>query len=315
MRRLADQFEIAEDSPPLQMIDRLIHELDELGLIAPSTDMRIGDLTPEQLHQRFSGAGVRVRIGPFIFHLCTPIREFVADFSFAYADFPICDESEVSDFRISRWRRLEAGGRGARRRPVLGRRHQPVRDVPPAARHAVCRMGLQLVHLQLCPSIPDVPLRRGREGRACCHSGGPAGFGKEHALCCFAGTGLAVVVGRVRLARSGARLSPADTAAGRTQGCFYRAGREIAAASAGSVASSPRHARARSRICARPPKRSSVRRNRRCRAGSCFRRMPKMPTRELVPLRKAAGFLRLEENCFNYDDARPHGVRCAGPID
>jgi len=35
--RLANQFEIAEDSPPLQMIDRLIHELDELGLIAPST--------------------------------------------------------------------------------------------------------------------------------------------------------------------------------------------------------------------------------------------------------------------------------------
>ena len=37
VRRLANQFEIAEDSPPLRMIDDLIHELDELGLIAPST--------------------------------------------------------------------------------------------------------------------------------------------------------------------------------------------------------------------------------------------------------------------------------------
>jgi PqqD family protein of HPr-rel-A system len=37
VRRLANEFGIAEDSPPLQMIDRLIHELDELGLIAPST--------------------------------------------------------------------------------------------------------------------------------------------------------------------------------------------------------------------------------------------------------------------------------------
>jgi PqqD family protein of HPr-rel-A system len=37
IRRLAEQFEIAEDSPPLQMIDHLIRELDELGLIAPST--------------------------------------------------------------------------------------------------------------------------------------------------------------------------------------------------------------------------------------------------------------------------------------
>jgi PqqD family protein of HPr-rel-A system len=35
--RLADQFEIAVDSPPLRTIDRLIREFDELGLIAPST--------------------------------------------------------------------------------------------------------------------------------------------------------------------------------------------------------------------------------------------------------------------------------------
>jgi PqqD family protein of HPr-rel-A system len=35
--RLADQFEIAADSPPLRTIDRLIREFDELGLIAPST--------------------------------------------------------------------------------------------------------------------------------------------------------------------------------------------------------------------------------------------------------------------------------------
>jgi HprK-related kinase A len=55
---------------------------------------------PDQLHQRLGGAGLRVGIGPFIFHLRTPIRGFVADFSLAYADFPICDESEVSDFRV-----------------------------------------------------------------------------------------------------------------------------------------------------------------------------------------------------------------------
>jgi PqqD family protein of HPr-rel-A system len=36
VRHLAEQFEIAKDSPPLQMIDHLIRELDELGLIAPS---------------------------------------------------------------------------------------------------------------------------------------------------------------------------------------------------------------------------------------------------------------------------------------
>jgi HprK-related kinase A len=62
--------------------------------------MKIGDLTPEQLHRRFGGSGLRIRIGPFIFNLRTPIREFVADFSLVYADFPICDEDEVSDFCI-----------------------------------------------------------------------------------------------------------------------------------------------------------------------------------------------------------------------
>lgn len=35
VRRLADQFEIAQDSPQLKMIDGLIRQLDELGLIAP----------------------------------------------------------------------------------------------------------------------------------------------------------------------------------------------------------------------------------------------------------------------------------------
>jgi PqqD family protein of HPr-rel-A system len=37
VRRLAEQFEIAQDSPPLQMIYSLIREFDELGLIAQST--------------------------------------------------------------------------------------------------------------------------------------------------------------------------------------------------------------------------------------------------------------------------------------
>ena len=78
--------------------------------------MTIGDLTPKELDRRFSGLGVRVRIGPFLIHLYSAIREFVADFSFVYADFPICDEGEVSDFRIRvapargwrRWREKQA---------------------------------------------------------------------------------------------------------------------------------------------------------------------------------------------------------------
>ena len=71
--------------------------------------MKIGDLAPDQLHQQMGGAGLRITIGPFVFHLRSLIRGFIADFSFAYSDFPICEESEVSDFRVCvapapRWR-------------------------------------------------------------------------------------------------------------------------------------------------------------------------------------------------------------------
>ena len=71
--------------------------------------MKIGDLTSDQLHQRFGGVGLRARIGPFVFRLHSPIGSFVEDFGFAYADFPVGDESEVSDFRVRlvpapRWR-------------------------------------------------------------------------------------------------------------------------------------------------------------------------------------------------------------------
>jgi HprK-related kinase A len=70
--------------------------------------MKIGDLTPDRLYQRIAGEGLRIGIGPFVIHLRSPIRSFVADFGFAYTDFPVFDESEISDFRVrlasARWR-------------------------------------------------------------------------------------------------------------------------------------------------------------------------------------------------------------------
>jgi hypothetical protein len=73
--------------------------LDELGL---SRHRLRKDRRPDagSAASAFGGAGLRIRVGPFVFHLRTSIGDFVADFSFAYADFPICDEGEVSDFRV-----------------------------------------------------------------------------------------------------------------------------------------------------------------------------------------------------------------------
>jgi HprK-related kinase A len=71
--------------------------------------VKISQLTSVQLYERFGGAGLCSRIGPFVVRLHTPIRSFIADFSSAYADFPVFGEGEVSDFRIRvtpapRWR-------------------------------------------------------------------------------------------------------------------------------------------------------------------------------------------------------------------
>jgi hypothetical protein len=70
--------------------------------------VKIGDLTPDQLYQRFDGLGLRIRIGPFVIRVRTPIVRFVSDFSVVYSDFPVCDENEISDFRVrgtgSSWR-------------------------------------------------------------------------------------------------------------------------------------------------------------------------------------------------------------------
>jgi HprK-related kinase A len=62
--------------------------------------VKIGDLTPEELHQRFGGPGLRIRIGPFVVRLNTSVLSHVRDFSGAYADFPVCEKTEISDFRI-----------------------------------------------------------------------------------------------------------------------------------------------------------------------------------------------------------------------
>jgi HprK-related kinase A len=62
--------------------------------------VKISDLTPDELQERFARSDLRARIGPFVFRLHTPIRSFATDFTAVYGDFPLCAENEISDFRI-----------------------------------------------------------------------------------------------------------------------------------------------------------------------------------------------------------------------
>ena len=63
--------------------------------------MKIGDLPPDQLHQRFGSYRTSREDRSFCIQAAySPIDSFVEDFGFAYADFPVCDDSEISDFRV-----------------------------------------------------------------------------------------------------------------------------------------------------------------------------------------------------------------------
>ncbi len=194
--------------------------------------MTIGDLPPEELYRRFSSAGLRARVGPFAFRLRTPIRSFVEDFRFSYADFPVGDESEVSDFRIDvgpapRWRpwrepqaRFSADG------------GSPFETFPRRISLPLAEWGLNwciynYAHQFLIFHSAVVE----KAGRAAILAG-PSGSGKSTLCAALLTRGWRAAVGRVRIGRSGARLVVSHTQADWTKERFHRGDREIARSSA-----------------------------------------------------------------------------------
>jgi HprK-related kinase A len=263
--------------------------------------VRIGDLPLDQLHERFSGAGVRVSIGPFIFHLYAPIRDFVADFSSAYADFPICGECEVSDFRI---RLAPSGGW----RPWRAAQFElwadgtsafgafPRRLTMPHAEWVFNWCIFSYAHQFLM--FHSAVVEKG--GRAAILAG-PPGSGKS-TLCV------------ALLARGWRLLSDEFALLDPARGCLQPIPRPVALKGA-SIKLAERllpccrigriFAPTRKGTLAhlRPPT-DAVERQ----AEPALPAWVLFPTHadnadtRLLPLRKGAGFLRLEKNCFNYDE-------------
>ena len=261
--------------------------------------MTIGDLTPKELDRRFSGPGVRVRIGPFLIHLYSAIREFVADFSFAYADFPICEAHEVSDFRVRvapaggwrLWREKQAAFwvDGALPFAVF-----PRRIAMPFAEWGLnwCICGYAHQFLIFHSAVVE------KAGRAVILAG-PPGSGKS-TLCA------------ALLARGWRLLSDEFALLNPTRGCLLPIPRPVAlkGASIRLIDELLPHLRT-GRVFPhtdkgtlthlRPPK-DAVERQ----AEPALPAWVVFPTHaesartELLPLRKASGFLRLETNCFNY---------------
>jgi HprK-related kinase A len=261
--------------------------------------IKIGDLTPEQLLQRFGGAGVRVRIGPFIVHLYAPMRDFVADFSVAYADFPICGESEVSDFRIRLapaggwrpWRRAQAAFWADGTSPYEA---FPRRLTMPYVEWVLnwCIFSYAHQFLMFHSAVVE------KAGRAAILAG-PPGSGKSTLCVALLARGWRLLSDEFALLdpargwllpipRPVALKGPSIALAERLLPC--RIGRVFALTRKGTLAH------------LRPPTEAVERQKKPAMPGWVV-----FPTHsgdtdtKLTSLRKAPGFLRLEENSFNYD--------------
>jgi HprK-related kinase A len=262
--------------------------------------MKIGDLTPDQLHQRLGGAGLRITIGPFVFHLRSPIRGFIADFSFAYADFPIYEESEVSDFRVcvapaprwQPWREAQADflADGASLFETFPRRlSMPFAEW--GFNWCICSYAHQF--LMFHSAVVE------KAGRAAILAG-PPGSGKSTLCAALLGRRWRLLSDEFALldpmrgwllpiprpvALKGASIRLIDGMLP-----HLRIGRVFAPTRKGTLA----------HLC--PPPDAVERQAEPAQPGwVLFPAHAENVDTRLVPLRKAAGFLRLEENCFNYN--------------
>jgi len=261
--------------------------------------VKIGDLTSDQLHQQFDGTGLRIRIGPFIFNLRTQIRDFIVEFSFLYADFPICDASEISDFRVRvaparRWRpwheaRAEFWADGASPFETF-----PRRLATPFVEWGFnwCTYNYAHQFLMFHSAVVE------KAGRAAILVG-PPGSGKS-TLCA------------ALLARGWRLLSDEFALIDPVHGWLLPIPRPVAlkGVSIGLAERFLPHlqmgrvfADTRKGMLAhlRPPTEAVERQGEPARPGwVVFPTHTEDAATKLVPLRKAVGFLRLEENCFNY---------------
>jgi HprK-related kinase A len=262
--------------------------------------VKIADLTPDQLHQRLAGAGLRIKIGPFVLRLHTPIRGFVADFSIVYADFPLCAENEISDFRVSvtptfrgwPWREAQAefSADGA----------SPFRTFPRRLAMPFTEWGLNWC---ICSQAHQFVIFHSavveKAGRAAILAG-PPGSGKSTLCAALLARGWRLFSDELALldpARGRLQPIPRPVALkGASIGLVerllpgLRIGRVFAPTHKGTLAH------------LRPPAEAVKRQAEPALPGwVVFPRHAENADTRLVPLGKAAGFLRLEENCFDYD--------------
>jgi HprK-related kinase A len=262
--------------------------------------VKIRDLTPDQLYQRFAGAGLRLRIGPFLIRLKTPIRRFVADFGIGYGDFPVRADNEISDFRIRitpsfrrwPWREAQAAFEADGASPFLT---FPRRLAMPFAEWGLNWCICSRAHNYLIFHSAVVE----KAGRAAILAG-PPGSGKSTLCAALLARGWRLFSDELALldpARGWLLPIPRPVALKGTsieliEGLLprFRIGRIFAPTHKGKLA----------HLC--PPTEAVERQSEPALPGwVVFPTHAENADTRLVPLGKAAGFLRLERNSFNYD--------------
>ena len=63
--------------------------------------MTVGQLGPDAIAQRLTGVGLRVRTGPFVFSLHSPLALVHEGTALLYADYPLADDSSFVDFHVT----------------------------------------------------------------------------------------------------------------------------------------------------------------------------------------------------------------------
>jgi len=79
--------------------------------------VKLGDLTAQEVAAELTGAGIRLRVGPFNIRVQNVIEKFAPAFHFLYGDFPMLRDDEAAQFRIRR--RYPVGVRRWWRQQVL----------------------------------------------------------------------------------------------------------------------------------------------------------------------------------------------------
>lgn len=62
--------------------------------------MRIGELTQRDILSRLRSGGLRLRTGPFVFGIRSPLATIAENLAILYADFPFAEADEFADFHV-----------------------------------------------------------------------------------------------------------------------------------------------------------------------------------------------------------------------